>query len=234
MNPVLTGSRQERFAGILMLDTQFPRPLGDIGHPLTFQQLGIPVHYRVVQGASPQRAVREVDQALLALFVEAARALARDGAALISTSCGFLARHQRELAAAVSVPVISSSLLQCAGLEAPGILTIDADSLDAPTLTCAGVRPGTPVQGVEPGCEFQRCILNNLTQMDAARAKADVVHAARRLIERHPFVQQIVLECTNMPPYRDAVARATGREVHDIVSLLATHWARLQAQRLQR
>lgn len=222
------------FLGILMLDTQFPRPLGDIGHPQTFQQLGMPVRYRVVQGASPQRAVREADQALLALFVEAARALARDGAALISTSCGFLARHQRELAAAVNVPFISSSLLQCAGLAAPGILTIDADSLDAPALAGAGVQPGTPVQGVEQGCEFQRCILNNLTRMDAARAEADVVDAARRLIERHPSVQQIVLECTNMPPYREGIERATGREVHDIVSLLATHWARMAEQQLQR
>ena len=234
MNPVLTGSRQERFAGILMLDTQFPRLAGDIGHPQTFAQLCIPVRYRVVQGASPQRTVHEADLALLPLFVEAARELAQEGAVLISTSCGFLARHQHELASAVDVPFASSSLLQCAGLEAPGILTIDADSLDAQTLAGAGVRLGTPVQGVEPGCEFQRCILSNITRMDAARAEADVVHAARRLIERHPSVRQIVLECTNMPPYRRAIERATGREVHDIVSLLATHWARMQAQRLQR
>lgn len=230
----MTGLMQERYLGILMLDTQFPRLPGDIGNPQTFAQLGIPVRYRVVAGASPRRTVQEADHALLPLFVQAARALARDGTALISTSCGFLARHQRELAAALSVPVISSSLLQCAGLSKPGILTIDADSLDAPTLAGAGVRPGTPVQGVQPGCEFQRCILNNDTRMDAARAEADVVDAACRLIERHPSVQQIVLECTNMPPYRDAIERATGCDVHDIVSLLATHWASLARQRLQR
>ena len=213
------------FLGILMLDTQFPRLLGDIGHPQTFARLGIAVRYRVVQGASPRRAVQEADQTLLPLFIEAARALEREGATLISTSCGFLARHQRQLAGAVSVPVISSSLLQCASLSKPGILTIDADALDVPTLAAAGVRLGTPMQGVQPGCEFQRRILDNDTEMDAARAEADVVDAARQLIERHPSVRQIVLECANMPPYRDAVARATGRQVHDIVSLLGARWA---------
>jgi hypothetical protein len=43
------------FLGILMLDTRFPRPIGDIGHPGTFERAGIPVRYAVVRGASPQR-----------------------------------------------------------------------------------------------------------------------------------------------------------------------------------
>jgi hypothetical protein len=33
-----------------------------------------------------------------------------------------------------------------------------------------------------------------------------------------------VMECTNMPPYRDAVARATGRIVVDIETLLIDTW----------
>ena len=41
--------------GLLMLDTRFPRPPGDIGHPATF---GFPVRRRVVEGAAPGRVVR--------------------------------------------------------------------------------------------------------------------------------------------------------------------------------
>ena len=37
--------------------------------------------------------------------------------------------------------------------------------------------------------------------------------------------EAIVLECTNMPPYADAVRAATGRPVHDLVSLLAARLA---------
>jgi len=33
-----------------------------------------------------------------------------------------------------------------------------------------------------------------------------------------------VLECTNMPPYREAVAAAVGREVHDIETMILKAW----------
>ena len=62
----------ERFLGVLMLDTRFPRPPGDIGNPETFQRRGIPVRFRVVAGASPRRIVKEADPALLQPFVDAA------------------------------------------------------------------------------------------------------------------------------------------------------------------
>ena len=41
-----------------------------------------------------------------------------------------------------------------------------------------------------------------------------------QLVDRHPRLRHIVLECANMPPYRQAVAQATGRTVHDLETLL--------------
>jgi len=52
------------------------------------------------------------DPALLQPFVDAAVQLAGQGAAMITTSCGFLSVFQQELAAAVSVPVLTSALAQ--------------------------------------------------------------------------------------------------------------------------
>lgn len=213
------------FLGILMLDTRFPRPVGDIGNSQTFSELGIPVRYATVTGASPRRVVQQGDPALLQPFVDAGRALVRDGARMVSTSCGFLALWQAQLAGALAVPVYTSSLLACAGLPRPGILTIDAQSLGRSSLRAAGVRDGTPVQGVVPGCEFQRCILGNTRQMDLAQAHDDVVQAAQQLVRTHPQITDIVLECTNMPPYRQSVMDATGRPVHDIVTVLQRAWS---------
>lgn len=218
------------FLGILMLDTRFPRPLGDIGHPGTFERAGIPVRYVTVRGASPQRIVKDADPALLQPFIDAAVALAREGAAMLSTSCGFLAAHQAALACAVAVPVVSSSLLQVARFPRPGIVTIDAAALGPAVLHGAGVPPGTPVQGVAPGCEFHRRILGNETMLDLAHAERDVVAAALQLVQAHPAVTDVVLECTNMPPYRRAVARATGRAVHDIETLLIGEWTTAMAR----
>lgn len=215
------------FVGILMLDTRFPRPAGDVGNPQTYRRAGIPVRFVTVRGASPQRIVKDADPALLQPFVEAARELERQGASLLSTSCGFLASCQASLSRAVAVPVIASSLLQVSRCQRPGIVTIDAASLTPAILSAAGVPAGTPIQGVEPGCEFHRRILSNDATMDLARAQQDVVSAALHLVRRHPEVREIVLECTNMPPYRDAVARATGRPVHDIETLLLAAWAAL-------
>lgn len=219
------------FLGILMLDTRFPRPPGDIGNPATFAQIGIPVRYASVRGASPQRIVRQADPALLTPFIDAGRDLVQQGARILSTSCGFLALWQQQLEQALAVPIVSSSLLACARLRRPGIVTIDAHALCLPILRAAGVPDGTPVQGVAPGCEFQRCILGNEPELDLVQARDDVVAAARRLVRKHPDVSDIVLECTNMPPYRQAVMDATGRPVVDIVTLLQRAWADLPAVR---
>src|SRR5580698_8328613 len=91
--------------GILMLETRFPRIPGDMGNGTTWP---FPVLYRVVPGASPQRVVLEGAAGLLPAFIEAARDLVRLGAEAITTNCGFLALFQRELAAAVGVPVATS------------------------------------------------------------------------------------------------------------------------------
>lgn len=215
------------FLGILMLETRFPRPLGDIGHPGTFARAGIPVRYAVVRGASPQRVVRQADRRLLPAFIEAAHALVADGAAMITTGCGFLAAYQAQLASELPVPVVTSSLLQCARLPRPGIVTFDAASLTRAILQAAGVPPSTPVQGVAPGCEFQRRILHDEPQLDTAEAERNVVDATCALVAAHPDVASLVLECTNMPPYRAAVEAATGRPVADIETLLVATWRRL-------
>ncbi|PKO30455.1 MAG: hypothetical protein CVU36_08540 [Betaproteobacteria bacterium HGW-Betaproteobacteria-9] len=211
--------------GVIMLDTRFPRPPGDIGSPTTWVRAGIPVRFVTVPGASARRVVQAQDPALLEPFVEAARSLAGQGARLITTSCGFLAGWQAELQAAVDVPVITSSLLQSARLPSPGIVTFDAASLHAGLLQRAGVPAGAPVEGLRPGCELQSRILADDTSLDLRLASDDVVEAAMRLVAKHPEVQHLVLECTNMPPYRAAVAQATGRPVHDLESWLQEIWS---------
>jgi hypothetical protein len=225
---MVMGMPRSGFLGILMLDTRFPRPAGDVGSPQTWRRAGIPVSFMTVEGATPQRIVKDADPALLQPFVDAARRLVREGATMLSTSCGFLASYQDALSQAVDVPVITSSLLQAARLARPGIVTIDAASLTPSVLAAARVPDATPVQGVEPSCEFHRRILSNHRTLDLQRAEQDVVRAAMKLIERHPAVTDIVLECTNMPPYRSAVSGATGRPVHDMETLLVDAWAALR------
>jgi hypothetical protein len=54
--------------GILMLDTKFPRVLGDIGHKETWD---FPVHMRVVHGASASQVIEDDPRLLLPEFIKA-------------------------------------------------------------------------------------------------------------------------------------------------------------------
>ncbi len=216
--------------GLLMLQTRFPRPPGDIGHPRTF---AFEVRRRVVLGATPERVVRGSDAAVLQPFIDAARVLVAEGCAAITTSCGFLALWQRELQAALPVPVWSSALLQLAAQQALGrrcgVITIEADSLGAAHLLAVGADPATPVEGITTGSALQRTLLLDLPTLDPADAQQQVLAAAQRLRARHPDIDTLVLECTNLPPYAAALRTATALPVLDIVTLLNRRMAALRS-----
>ena len=147
----------------------------------------------------------------------------------ITTSCGFLVEFQAALQAELPVPVWTSSLLKLPELSAPGVITVDALSLGARHLRAAGADATVPVVGLAADCHLQRALLDDEPAIDAGRAEADVVDAAQRLVARWPTVQEIVFECTNMPPYAKAVARATRRPVHHLISLLHERWRAMEA-----
>jgi hypothetical protein len=207
------------FLGIVMLDTRFPRPPGDIGHPDAF---GVPISRRLVTGAWPDKIVQSGAGLragrVVPAFVLVVRAMARDGAKAVTTSCGFLVLLQKELQAAVKIPVITSSLMQLPALLASrpkvGVLTISAGKLGSEHLRAAGVPrdrlKDVVVQGVDPAGEFAGAILGNRPTMDLVRAQEEVVAAALKLKAREPSLDTLVLECTNMPPYRQAIEAATG------------------------
>ena len=213
--------------GVLMLQTRFPRPLGDIGHALTF---GFPVLRRVVPGATPQRVVRGRDAAALQPFIHTAQQLVAEGCTAITTSCGFLALWQRELQAALApVPVWTSSLLQLAELPGRrcGVITIEAASLTPAHFSAVGADPATPVEGITPTSALHRTLLQDLPNLDVADAQAQVGAAATRLLARHPALDTLVLECTNLPPYAATLRQRTGLQVLDVLTLLN---ARMAAQ----
>ncbi len=212
--------------GILMLDTRFPRIPGDMGNASTFS---FPVRYHRVTGASPDLVVRKGAAGLLPSFAEGARALEREGVGAITTNCGFLVKYQREMAAAVTIPVFTSSLLLVplvhrmlpAGRRV-GVMTVNAASLGPEHLAGAGIGPDIPlaVAGLEGEKEFTRVMLGDEMELDPELCREEHVRVARRLVGEHPDIGAIVLECTNMPPYTADIQRETGRPVFDITTLV--------------
>lgn len=215
-------------AGILVLDTSFPRIPGDAGNPATWP---FPVDLEIVRGADVDTVVRHTQSSRLEpLFVDAARKLEGRGVNLITTVCGFLILLQDSLQAAVTVPVLTSSLLQVPWISALlgarakiAILTFERPSLTPGHLWAAGINPSRVVIAGLEGTSFHATISEDLDVLDVERAREDHIRVARALVDEHPEVEAFVLECANMPPYASAIREATGLPVYDITTLIG--WA---------
>jgi hypothetical protein len=224
--------------GILMLEARFPRIPGDMGNAGTWP---FPVLFKVVRGATPERVVLEGARGLLPDFITAARELVDLGAEAITTNCGFLSLFQGEIAAAVGVPVATSSLMQVPWVQATlppgqrvGVVTVSGGSLTPAHLEAAGVPLDVPVVGTEGGREFFRVLIQaQAVDMDVDLAEQDILDAGRALVAAHPEVGAIVLECTNMPPYAAALREAVGLPVYDIYSMITWFQAGLRPRRFQ-
>jgi hypothetical protein len=207
--------------GVLMLDTSFPRIPGDVGNPLSY---GYPVLFRTVRGATVQRVVYEADPLLLENFIEAAQDLQEQGAAAITSSCGFLSLFQDRVAQAVSVPVFLSSLLQVPLAYAltqrrVAIVTANADRLTEEVLCCAGIDQRIPfaVIGLQDVPVFSEPVLNDGASLQRELIEQEILFKASGLVDQYRDIGSFVFECHNLAPYAKTVQQATGRPVFDII-----------------
>lgn len=214
--------------GILMLDTRFPRIEGDIGNRASFDY---PVIFRTMEGIGSKDAVAaHPDRPRVLAALEAnAQALAQQGAVGLSTSCGFLALYQRDLEKVSPVPVATSALLLIKALapKRVGVITASAANLTPAHFAAVDAPTDTPVVGLPPDGSFASTFLRNGTTLDRDAVEAEAIAAGRALLEKNPGLDAIVLECTNLPPYKAALVEALGLPVHDVLDLLRDFRQRL-------
>ncbi len=187
-----------------------------------------PVLYKVIRNASPNAVVRKGDRNLLPPFIQGARELETEGVRAITTNCGFLAVFQQEMAAAVNIPVFTSSLMQVPLVYAMlkpsqkvGIITIHAKSLTQRHLSAVGAdKVPHVILGTEGGEELSRVILDDEVELDVEKSRGEMVKVARKMVSEYPEVGAIVLECTNMTPYAAAVQAEIGLPIFDIYTLV--------------
>lgn len=211
--------------GILMLDTKFPRPVGDMGNAATWSY---PVKYKVVRTASVHRVVKEGDKSLITLFLNAAKELEAEGAKVITTNCGFLSLFQQEVQQEVGVPFFSSNLMQIPFVYSIigrkgkiGVLTASKSTLTEEHFRAINVEDiPLVIEGMDGMEEFTKTIIDGAEVMDLDKMHEEVVCQAKRFITDHEDVKAIVLECTNLTPYKKGIQEATGLPVFDIVSML--------------
>lgn len=209
--------------GVLMLDTSFDRPKGDIGNQETFSYQVI---YQTVKGAKIDRVVKEKDPTLLDPFVQAAKKLEAKGVQAISTSCGFLATFQQDIQRQLTIPFFSSSLLQiplaaimCG--EPVGIITASQANLTKAHFS--GVKANSiekVVVGMDDKPAFTGAIIDENIPLDEQAVTGEMREKVIELLTKYPEVKSILLECTNMPPYKNAIREITPLPIFDITTLM--------------
>lgn len=215
-----------------MLDTRFPRIVGDIGNAASFD---FPVIFRKMEGIGSSDAVTTHPDRprVLAALKANAEALAAEGAVGLSTSCGFLALYQDDLAAVSPVPVATSALLHIKALKDKrvGVITASARNLTPAHFEAVGAPGDTPFVGLPEDSSFAGTFLRNGLTLDRDVVEREVVAAGRDLVSKHPGIDTVVLECTNLPPYKQALEKDLSLPVFDVLDLLRGFYAELGSRR---
>ncbi|MDH2431905.1 hypothetical protein QCD60_04970 [Pokkaliibacter sp. MBI-7] len=218
------GATQPRL-GVIMLNTHFPRLPGDVGNPQTF---AFPSQYVRVQTATVDRVIsaQGVQPDVAEAILQAAIQLEQQGVELIVTSCGFLGELQGTIESHTHTPLLSSSLMlvpllrNVFGRQARlGVLTFDSRKLK-PLHFNGHHDQWIDIEGIEGGQELHRVISQDLPALDPQRAEADVLAAVDRLLHHKPAA--LLLECTNLSPYIEAIRQHSGLPVFDLIQ--AIHW----------
>lgn len=211
--------------GVISLDSRFPKPSNHIKHPASFN---FPILYKTVKGATVARLIADRDPALLEPFLDAARELEQEGVKAITGSCGFLALYQKEIAAAVSIPVFMSSLIQVPlvsrmlGAARPvGIIVADENSLTKDHLHGVGISDEPIViAGMQGQAQFRDVILQaRSNDLDMGRFAAELDDVVDTLISENPGVGALVLECTDLSHFAPTLQQRIGLPVFDLSSL---------------
>lgn len=213
--------------GVIRLDYDYPPAPGDIDHPGSF---GYDVFYRVVPGLTfaicqSGKMTPEVEKE----FLEAVDWLIAKGVSGITGDCGFMMYFQHIARQHTTIPVFMSALAQLPAVtcgfskfELIGVMTANGETL----------RPMRNLIkdecGVDP--EERRFIIigcENIPGFDAVAAGGKVnvekvtpgmVELAKQTQLQHPKIRCFLLECTELPPYADAIRSATGVPVYDAIT----------------
>ncbi|HWL06820.1 MAG TPA: hypothetical protein VNQ76_00240, partial [Planctomicrobium sp.] len=221
------------FLGILCWEEQgCPRGLvqleemiGNSTNPATYS---FPVRFERVPGANLQSVVLSPNQQVLHAMIESANRLVDQGAKAITTSCGFNAIFQKELANVLGVPVFTSSLLQIPLIRAmlgtdSRILVITASSvsLTETHFSAVGVTDleGIVVAGLEQNREWRKIFEAPQVEINIERFRDDLIELATSFANDHQ-ADALLLECTDLPPFAEDIRKATRLPVFDFVSLV--------------
>jgi len=213
--------------GVIRLDYDYPPAPGDIDSPKSF---GYDVFYRVVPGLTFEMCqAGKLTPGVEKEFVEGVDWLVNKGVTGITGDCGFMMYFQKLARSNTSKPVFMSALAQL-----PGV-TCAFNQHELIAIFTANSATLTPMRslikdecGVDPeerrfvivGCQdvpgFEAVAAGG--KVNVQKVTPGMVQLAKETLIKYPKIRCILLECTELPPYADALRAATRLPVYDAIT----------------
>lgn len=219
--------------GILCWETgHVPRGLMQleslVGNSTNLASYSYPVRLHPVRGANVHTVLENPSREVLAQMIVDAKDMAAEGILAITTSCGFNAVFQEELASALTIPVFTSSLLQVPMVQrviGPQgevcVIVAHAGALRPEHLRAAGIEHtnGLRIVGLDKCTEWRRMFAEPDHDIDLALIEEEILNTCREARAAYPAVRAFVLECTDLPPFSASIRRQTGLPVFDFITM---------------
>ena len=213
--------------GILMLDTQFPRILGDAGNPDTYTT---DVVIQIVENVGSLDVVndQQMPPKILQQFIDAAQSLEQEGASAITSTCGFLFKEQDSISAAVDIPVMVSPLSLYSDIKSSigrkKVVILTASETDLITLLHSSDDieiDKVEIIGMEKCAAFSEAILRDkqeqLKDLRSDEIEEFIKSNLIELLSDRNDIGAILIECGNLPPYITAIKSVTDLPVYSIL-----------------
>jgi hypothetical protein len=222
-----TDGKDHPALGVVRLDYDYPPAAGDIDCPASF---AYDVYYRCVPGLTFEVCQNgKLPKDVEAEFIEAIQYLEAKGVKAITGDCGFMMWFQALARQHTTHPVLMSALSQLPAITAAfgpeehiAILTANGKSLkpmkDLIRDEC-GVDPEEfrfVIVGLEDVPGFDAVALGQ--KVDVEAVTPHIVAKVKDILKTHTRIRGILMECTELPPYSDALRHATGLPVFDAIT----------------
>jgi hypothetical protein len=201
---------------ILQLDTKFARVPGDVGCIETYVE---EVEILRINGATVDAIV--IDRPETIDITPFENALIDAQGKMVVTSCGFLSYWQEHLQALSQKQFVSSSLIAlerlslCYTPEQLMILTFDKASL-TPAHLGAYDAYWDAVVGLPQDLYLRDVISRNRTSLDVEKAGSELAEFFQKNLRKTH--KHILLECTNLPPYKSRLREVCDLPITDILT----------------
>lgn len=220
--------------GVILLNDAYPGFPGDVRNPSAFPY---PIQYEIAEGVTNKTLVYDKNPAQCReAVIAAAKKLERLGCRAIAAECGYFAFFQRDVSAAVDIPVFMSSLLQVPFIrqvispkKKVGIVCAQKQFLSEQHLINVGIDPQSGIEIAGAQDEYGVTEFDNLWNPEKRppvpeawfdKAEAQMVGCCAEFTKKYPEVGAIMLECTGMQPFARAVQRAVELPVFSWGTLL--------------